>query len=44
MAFADPEYGLVVIIVPTGAPGEPAHDRRLRATLAAVYEDCGIAT
>ena len=44
MAFADPEYGLVVAIVPNGAPGEPAHDRRLRATLAAVYEDCGIAT
>ncbi|HWE92560.1 MAG TPA: serine hydrolase domain-containing protein [Tepidisphaeraceae bacterium] len=41
-AFADPEHGLVVAIVPNGTPGEAAHDRRLRAVLGAVYEDLGI--
>ncbi|MDB5354349.1 MAG: pbpE 2 [Phycisphaerales bacterium] len=43
LAFADPEYGLVVVIVPNGTPGETAHDRRLREVLGAVYEDLGIA-
>ncbi|HET6251527.1 MAG TPA: serine hydrolase domain-containing protein [Tepidisphaeraceae bacterium] len=43
MVFADPEYGLVIAIAPNGTPGEPAHDRRLRAVLGAVYEDVGIA-
>ena len=44
MAFADPEYDLVIAIAPNGCPGEPAHDRRLRRVLGAVYEDLGIAT
>jgi len=43
MALADPNYGLVVIIIPNGCPGEPAHDRRLRHVLAAAYEDAGCA-
>lgn len=43
MALADPDHGLVIVIAPSGCPGEPAHDRRLRATLAAVYEDLGLA-
>lgn len=38
-AFADPDRRLVVTIVFNGQPGEPAHHRRLRATLAAVEED-----
>jgi len=43
MAFADPDFELIVIIAPNGAPGEPAHDKRLRRVLAAVYEDAGYA-
>jgi CubicO group peptidase (beta-lactamase class C family) len=42
MALADPDHGLVIAIAPNGTPGEPAHDRRLRAVLGAVYEDLGI--
>ena len=41
-ALADPAHNLVIVIAPNGTPGEPAHDRRLRATLAAVYEDLGL--
>jgi CubicO group peptidase (beta-lactamase class C family) len=41
--FADPENGLAVAIAWNGRPGEAAHDRRLRETLAAVYEDLGLA-
>ena len=43
MALADPEHDLVIVIAPNGCPGEPAHDRRLRATLGAVYDDLGLA-
>jgi CubicO group peptidase (beta-lactamase class C family) len=43
MALADPEHNLVIVIAPNGTPGEPAHDRRLRATLGAVYEDLDLA-
>ncbi|MDB5172507.1 MAG: pbpE 2 [Phycisphaerales bacterium] len=43
LAFADPEYGLTIVIIPNGTPGEAAHDRRLRAVLGAVYEDLQIA-
>ena len=32
----------VVAIVWNGRPGEGPHDRRLRETLAAVYEDVGV--
>jgi len=42
MALADPDHGLVIVIAPNGTPGEPAHDRRLRAVLGAVYEDVGL--
>lgn len=42
MAMADPEYGLAVIVIFNGMPGEDAHQRRMRATLEAVYEDMGI--
>ena len=38
-AFADPENGLVVALVCNGMPGEPAHDRRMRAVHAAIYQD-----
>jgi CubicO group peptidase (beta-lactamase class C family) len=40
-AFADPDRRLAVVIVFNGQPGEPAHHRRLRATLAAMEEDLG---
>jgi CubicO group peptidase (beta-lactamase class C family) len=42
--FADPEKQLAVAIAWNGRPGEAAHDRRLRETLAAVYEDLGPAS
>jgi len=42
--FADPEHRLAVAIAWNGRPGEAAHDRRLRETLAAVYEDLGLAS
>jgi hypothetical protein len=42
MALVDPENQLVVIIIFNGMPGEEAHQKRMRATLAAVYEDLGI--
>ncbi|HEY1922505.1 MAG TPA: serine hydrolase domain-containing protein, partial [Tepidisphaeraceae bacterium] len=42
MALVDPEYGLVVIVIFNGMPGEEAHQKRMRATLAAIYEDLGI--
>jgi CubicO group peptidase (beta-lactamase class C family) len=41
--FADPENALAVAIAWNGRPGEAAHDRRLRETLTAVYEDLGLA-
>ena len=43
-AFADPERSLVVAILWNGRPGEPKHDRRLRETVAALYEDLGLTT
>lgn len=44
ISFADPEHGLAVAIVCNGTPGEEAHQRRMRAILAAVYEDLGLGT
>ncbi|HVX84016.1 MAG TPA: serine hydrolase domain-containing protein [Phycisphaerae bacterium] len=38
-AFCDPGRKLVAALVFNGCPGEAAHDRRLRTTLAALYED-----
>lgn len=42
-AFADPEHRLAVSIIWNGRPGEARHDQRLRETLAALYEDLGLA-
>ena len=42
-AFADPHYGLAVALAFNGMPGEARHDQRLRAVLAALYEDLGLA-
>jgi CubicO group peptidase (beta-lactamase class C family) len=42
-AFADPENALVAIVIFNGLPGEPRHQPRIRATLAAIYEDLGLA-
>jgi CubicO group peptidase (beta-lactamase class C family) len=39
ISFADPEHELAVAIVCNGTPGEEAHQRRMRAVVAAVYED-----
>jgi len=41
--FADPAHNLVVTLIFNGCPGEPAHDKRLRATLKALYEDLELA-
>ncbi len=41
--FCDPQCKLVVSLILNGCPGEPAHDRRLRAALRALYEDLGFA-
>jgi CubicO group peptidase (beta-lactamase class C family) len=40
--FCDPRHKLVVSLVFNGCPGEAAHDKRLRATLKALYEDLGL--
>lgn len=42
VGFCDPEHGLVVALVLQGMPGEPRHQRRMRALLAALYEDLGL--
>ena len=42
-AFADPENGLAVAVVFNGMPGEAAHQQRIRAVLAALYEDLDLA-
>jgi CubicO group peptidase (beta-lactamase class C family) len=39
VAFADPEYGLVVGLVFNGMPGEAAHQARMAAMLEAIYGD-----
>jgi CubicO group peptidase (beta-lactamase class C family) len=36
--FADPELGLAVSLIFNGMTGERKHDRRLKQTLAKVYE------
>lgn len=43
VAFADPESGLVVVAAMNGMPGERRHDARMRALLAALYADLGLA-
>jgi CubicO group peptidase (beta-lactamase class C family) len=42
VAFADPENGLAAAIVFNGMPGEPAHQRRMRGVMKALYEDLGL--
>jgi CubicO group peptidase (beta-lactamase class C family) len=39
VAFADPDRQLAVAVVFNGMPGEAKHDIRMRAILAALYED-----
>ena len=39
IGFADPETGLVVVVVANTLAGEPQHQRRNRTTLAALEED-----
>jgi CubicO group peptidase (beta-lactamase class C family) len=43
IGFADPEYGLAVVVLTNGRPGEPRHQQRNRAVADAVYEDLGLA-
>jgi CubicO group peptidase (beta-lactamase class C family) len=40
--MADAKNGLLAAVVFNGTPGEAAHDRRIRAVLAAVYEAAGL--
>ncbi len=42
-SFADPEHSLVVVVICNGMPGEAAHQKRMKAILAAIYEDVGLA-
>ncbi len=41
-AFADRGNRLVVAVIFNGAPSDPAHEARMRATLEAIYEDLGL--
>jgi CubicO group peptidase (beta-lactamase class C family) len=41
--FCDPQHHLVVALLFNGCPGEAPHDRRLRTTLKALYEDLDLA-
>ena len=43
VAFADFTRGVAAAVIFNGTPGEAAHDRRVRAVLAAAYEDLGLA-
>jgi CubicO group peptidase (beta-lactamase class C family) len=43
MAFADPAHALVVVVLFNGMPGEPRHQRRMRAVLTTLYEELGLA-
>ena len=39
VGFADPEYGLAAAVIFGDAPGEEAHNRRMRQVLDAIYEN-----
>ena len=41
VAFADPAHEAAVAVCFNGAPGEVQHNRRIHATLTALYEDLG---
>ena len=43
VGFADPEHGLAVGLIFNGSPGEIKHHFRIRETLAALYQDLGLA-
>lgn len=43
IAFADPEYDLVVAVAVNGRPGEAAHQQRHREICSAIYRDLGLA-
>jgi CubicO group peptidase (beta-lactamase class C family) len=43
IGFADPEHKLVAAVAFNGMPGEQKHDARMRALLAALYEDLHLA-
>ena len=43
VGLGDPAFGLAAAVVWDGMPGEAAHQRRLHETLAALYEDLGLA-
>jgi CubicO group peptidase (beta-lactamase class C family) len=40
--FADPEHGLAAALIFGGAPGEEAHQARMREALSALYEGLGL--
>ncbi len=40
--FCDPQNHLTVSLLFNGCPGAPPHDKRLRATLQALYQDLGL--
>ncbi len=42
VGFCDPENRLAVALLFNGCPGEPAHDKRLRTILSALYDDLGL--
>ncbi len=42
IGMADPEHGVVIVVVFNGMPGEIAHHERMRGMLKAIYEDLGI--
>jgi CubicO group peptidase (beta-lactamase class C family) len=43
-AFADPENGLVAVVIFNGMAGEAPHQARMRAVLTAIYEDLDLAS
>jgi CubicO group peptidase (beta-lactamase class C family) len=43
VGFADPQHGLVAVVITNGRPGEPRHQDRNRAVTTAIYEDLGLA-
>ena len=42
VAIADPEAGLVAVVVTNGTPGEARHARRVRELMTALYADLGL--
>jgi CubicO group peptidase (beta-lactamase class C family) len=41
--FGDPEHGLALAVIFAGAPGEEAHERRMREVIELLYESLGLA-